>query len=182
MAQSPFNNMQGGTTPGKTQEDLAAPQSIPMPRRSLSVEFFVGVFAVLTLAASAYLSVGLGDMEIFGSNRYDIFAEFDSVSGLKPGASVEIAGVQVGTVTKIELRDSMALLTLSMNADTKIRDDDQALIRTKGIIGDRYVKISRGASTETLPVGGVIRDTTSVVDIEDLLGKFMHSLDSKKEE
>lgn len=154
-------------------------QSIPMPKRSLSVEFIVGVFAVITMSAAAYLSVGLGDMEVFGSNRYEIKAEFDSVSGLKPGASVEIAGVQVGTVTKIELNNSVAVLTLVIDADTKILDDDQALIRTKGIIGDRYVKISRGSSPNTVPAGGIIKDTTSVVDIEDLLGKFMHSMDSK---
>jgi len=169
MGQSQFND-------GKT-----VAQSIPMPKRTLSVEFFVGVFALVTLAASAYLSVGLGDMEMFGSTRYEILAEFDSVSGLKPGASVEIAGVQVGSVIKIGLKDSVAVLTLSINADTKIKDDDQALIRTKGIIGDRYVKISRGASLTTLAPGEIMRDTTSVVDIEDLLGKFMHSLDSKKE-
>ncbi len=153
-----------------------------MPKRTLSVEFVVGIFAVITLIASAYLSVGLGDMEMFGSTRYDILAEFDSVSGLKPGASVEIAGVQVGAVTKIDLKDSVAVLTLAIDANTKILDDDQALIRTKGIIGDRYVKISRGASSTTVAPGGIIRDTTSVVDIEDLLGKFMHSLDNKKEE
>jgi phospholipid/cholesterol/gamma-HCH transport system substrate-binding protein len=157
-------------------------QSIPMPARTLSVEFFVGLFAVITMVASSYLAVGLGDMEVLGSTRYEIFAEFDSVSGLKPGASVEIAGVQVGTVTKIELKESVAMLTLAIDENTKILEDDQALIRTKGIIGDRYVKISRGASVNTLPAGGIIKDTTSVVDIEDLLGKFMHSMDSKKEE
>lgn len=157
-------------------------QSIPMPARTLSVEFFVGLFAVITMVASSYLAVGLGDLEVFGSTRYEIFAEFDSVSGLKPGASVEIAGVQVGTVTKIELKESVAMLSLAIDANTKILEDDQALIRTKGIIGDRYVKISRGASANSLPAGGIIKDTTSVVDIEDLLGKFMHSMDSKKEE
>lgn len=81
------------------------------------------------------------------------------------------AGVEVGRVTGIELdksRGSVARLTLSLDKSISIKDDDMALIRTKGIIGDRYVKISRGASTNLLKPGATIMETESVVDIEDL--------------
>lgn len=124
--------------------------------------------------------MGLGDMKVFGDDRYDLYAEFDNVSGLKNGASVEIAGVQVGQVTNISLRDSVAILTLSLNKSIQIKDDDIALIRTKGIIGDRYVKISRGASSIMMKTGETLKDTQSVVDIEDLIGKFVHNMDSGK--
>ncbi|NDC37165.1 MAG: outer membrane lipid asymmetry maintenance protein MlaD [Proteobacteria bacterium] len=157
-----------------------AAATVPMPHRTFSVEFIVGLFAIVAVVCGGYLSVGLGDIRILPSNEYNIFAEFDNVSGLKTGASVEIAGVQVGQVTNIDLKDSVARLTLSLDKAISIRDDDMALIRTKGIIGDRYVKLSRGASANFLKPGDTIVETESVVDIEDLIGKFIHNMDSGK--
>ena len=59
----------------------------------------------------------------------------------------------------------------------RIKDDDIFSIRTKGIIGDRYVKISRGASDKYIEPGGTITENTeSVIDIEDVIGKVVHSL------
>ena len=162
------------------QTAKAAP-TIAMPRRTFSVEFMVGLFTVAAVACSGYLAVGLGDMKMFGNDQYRLYAEFDNVSGLKNGASVEIAGVQVGQVSHILLKDSVAVLTLDLNKDVQIKDDDIALIRTKGIIGDRYVKISRGGSTNMMKPGSMMKDTQSVVDIEDLIGKFVHNMDSKSE-
>ncbi|MCB0310932.1 MAG: MCE family protein, partial [Bdellovibrionales bacterium] len=76
-----------------------------LPKRSFSLEFFVGLFALAGVAAGGYLAVGLGDFRIGSSNTYTIFAEFDNISGLKSGASVEIAGVQIGRVTALRLKD-----------------------------------------------------------------------------
>lgn len=154
---------------------------IPIPHRKFTVEFFVGIFTSLGLACAAYLAMGLGELELFGSDTYEMQAEFDNIAGLKFGASVEIAGVAVGEVAHIELEDPTALVTLRIRRDIKIRDDDIAAIRTKGIIGDRYIKISRGSSEVTLPPGGKIIETESVVDFEDVIGKIIHSLQKDEE-
>ena len=98
------------------------------------------------------------------------------------GASVEIAGVQIGEVSGIDLKDPVARITLRLDRSVQIKDDDIASIRTKGIIGDRYVKISRGASSNHIPEGGLVVDTESVVDIEDIIGKIVHNLSGDKEE
>lgn len=153
-----------------------------LPKRTFSLELAVGIFTLIGVAALGYLAVGLGDMRLFSGSEYEIFAEFDNISGLKPGASVEIAGVQVGTVTKLELNDPQARISMLVSRDIKIKDDDIASIRTKGIIGDRYVKISRGVSDSVIKEGGTIIDTESVVDIEDVIGKLVHSLTSDKDE
>ena len=156
-------------------------ESLPPPKRSFSVEFFVGLFMMGTLACAAYLAVGLGGVNLFGSSRYDVFAEFDNVSGLKTGAAVEVGGVPVGQVTAITLKDPQAVITLNLDQNFQLRDDDVASIRTKGIIGDRYVKISRGASETRIKMGGTMMDTESVVDIEDIIGKLVHSLSGDKD-
>lgn len=157
--------------------------TIAVPRRSFSVEFFVGVFAIVGVWAAAYLSVGLGGLELTSSNEYHIDAEFDNISGLQLGATVEIGGVPVGEVLEIKLSDPQALVTMKINKDVLIKDDDVFSIRTKGIIGDRYVKISRGGSDKTLPTtGGKVTETESVVDIEDVIGKIVHSMTKDEEE
>ena len=147
----------------------------PIPKRTFTVEFAVGFFTLISLVASAWLAVGLGGIELFGSDKYTILAEFDNVSGLKGGASVEIGGVPIGEVAAITLKDPQAIVVMKINPKVKIQDDDIAAIRTKGIIGDRYVKISRGASEIFLEPGDTIIDTESVVDIEDIIGKLIHN-------
>ena len=153
-----------------------------IPKRSFSVEFAVGVFTIVGLVAVAYLAVGLGGLELSGANKYEIVAEFDNVAGLQPGASVEIAGVQIGEVSSIEFSDPMAKIHMRINRDIRIKDDDIPMIRTKGIIGDRYVKISRGSSDKFVEPGSVMTQTESVVDFEDIIGKFIHRMDGGDKE
>ena len=155
---------------------------IPVPKRSISLEFFVGLFAAAGVAAAAYLAVGLAGLELNDSDNYTIYAEFDNISGLKYGASVEIAGVPIGVVSNINLNDPVARVALKLDRAVRLKDDDIASIRTKGIIGDRYVKISRGASDTYVPEGGTLFETESVVDIEDVIGKVVHSLSGDDEE
>ena len=169
MDQSKFNN------------SPQAPQ-LSVPKRSFSLELFVGLFAAAGVGAAAYLAVGLAGLEIGNTNAYTIYAEFDNITGLKYGASVEIAGVPIGVVSSIDLKDPVARIALRINKSVKIKDDDIASIRTKGIIGDRYVKISRGASMTYIPADGTIVETESVVDLEDVIGKVVHSLTGEKDE
>lgn len=168
MDQSKSNNSSATSSP-------SAAASIPMPKRSLSTEFIVGVFTLIGVAAAGYLSVGLGDLKLFGGKSYTVFADFENIAGLKEGASVEIAGVQVGEVSAILLQDPQARLALSLKEGVRLREDDVAAIRTKGVIGDRYVKIIRGASNNLVQEGGVLLDTESTVDIEDLVGNLTRS-------
>ena len=169
MDQSKFNN-QGGST------------ALAVPKRSFSLEFFVGLFAMAGVGAAAYLAVGLAGLELSSRDTYLIYAEFDNISGLKYGASVEIAGVPIGEVSDISLKDPVAKVTLKLNRSVKLKDDDIASIRTKGIIGDRYVKISRGGSDKYIEEGGTMTETESVIDIEDVIGKVVHSLSGDKED
>lgn len=153
-----------------------------VPKRKITLETVVGLFSIVGLLAAAWLSIGLGGLDLNSSNEYYLTAEFDDVSGLKRGASVEIAGVPIGEVLSIELQDSTAVLKLKIDNKIQLQDDDIAMIRTKGIIGDRYVKISRGASGNYLPADSRITETESVVDFEDIVGKIVHSLTSKDED
>jgi len=139
------------------------------------LELIVGVFVLVGIAALTYMAVKLGKLEVIGGgNQIELQAEFDSVAGLKTGSTVEIAGVQVGQVKRIGLKDDRALVVLSLHPGVKIYGDAIASIKTRGLIGDKYVSISPGGSQKELPPGSKIRDTESGVDLESLIGEFIH--------
>jgi len=138
------------------------------------LELGVGLFVLAGLACLVYLAVHLGELEIFGKG-YRVIADFDNISGLKIGAAVEIAGVEVGRVEDIRVTSGhQARVVLRLQAGLTIYDDAIASIRTKGIIGDKFVKLSPGASGTTITPGGKIRDTESAVEWEELIAKYIH--------
>lgn len=140
-----------------------------------SVEMSVGIFVLMGILAVGYLAIQLGKMELMGDNYYILKARFQSVSGLKNGARVEIAGVPVGKVTSITLdKERMAaLVTMKIQKGIEITDDAIASVRTSGLIGDKFIKLSPGGSDEILKDGDLITDTESSVDIEELIGKYV---------
>ena len=140
----------------------------------LNVETAVGLFVLLGIACLAWLSIKLGKLEIVGGDYVPVHAEFASVSGLKKGVSVEIAGVDVGKVESITLNDYSADVLMKIRTGIKLPEDTIASIRTRGLIGDKYVSLSPGASNRMIPPNGKIRDTESAVDMEQLIGEFIH--------
>jgi phospholipid/cholesterol/gamma-HCH transport system substrate-binding protein len=80
-------------------------------------------------------------------------------------------------VSKIALAGSAALVTMGINNGIEIRDDDIASIRTKGIIGEKYIKIIPGGSDDIIASGGRLSDTESAVDFEEIIGKIIHRME-----
>jgi len=140
---------------------------------SKRTEISVGLFMILGMACLVYLSVNLGAVEIFGSDRYTICAVFSSIEGLEPGASVEIAGVPVGKVAAITLEENNAVVTMEIKKDTRISEDTIASIRTKGVIGDKFVKLSPGGSDIFLEDKDSLIDTESAISLEELISKYI---------
>lgn len=142
--------------------------------KQAGAETLVGVFVLAGMACLAYLAISLGGLEIFRGNDYRVMALFDSASGLTSGDSVEIAGVEIGKVGRISLSgDDQARVEMKIRGDVKITEDVIASVRTKGLIGDRYIKLEQGGSEHYIKAGGRIRETTPPLDIEELIGQFI---------
>ena len=143
----------------------------------IKLEMMVGTFMLIGILCLGYVSIKLGKMEIVGGDFYSVTAGFDSVSGLKPGARVEVAGVEVGKVDRIALdakSGDRALAYLKIKSGVKITDDVIASVRTSGIIGDKFIKLRPGGSEKMLKNNDMIRETESAIDIEELVSKFIH--------
>lgn len=143
--------------------------------RKIDLELAVGVFLLIGIFSLAYISVKLGRLEVLGGGGYTVVADFDNDGGIKAGASVEIAGVPIGRVTGVKLdpESYQAVLTMQVNDGVKLQDDAIASVKTKGLIGEKFIQITPGASEKIIPDGGKIRDTESAIDIESLISKFV---------
>ena len=142
--------------------------------RKLGVETAVGLFLVVGILCLGYLSIRLGKLELVGGDDVPVTAEFSTVAGLKQGANVEIAGVEVGKVDAIDIRDYKAVVRMRVRRGLRLQEDTIASVRTRGLIGDKYINLSPGASDQLIPPGGKIRETESAVDLEGLIGQFIH--------
>lgn len=141
--------------------------------RKFDLELTVGLFIIAGLICLGYLSIKLGKLEIVGERGYEVYALFSNSGGLKIGAPVVIAGVDVGRVKNISLDRYQARVVLNLPWSVKIQEDAIASVKTKGLVGEKYIEISPGGSENNIQPGARIRETQSPVDLEELISKFV---------
>ncbi|MFQ5827937.1 MAG: outer membrane lipid asymmetry maintenance protein MlaD [Candidatus Methylomirabilia bacterium] len=141
-------------------------------RRS-TVEIGVGIFVLVGILSLSYLSIKLGEIDLLGLGGYLVTADFPSAGGLKPGSTVEIAGVAVGRVESINLAEYQARVILRIRSGVRLQEDVIASIKTKGLIGEKYVLISPGGSDRFIPPNGRIEEVEAPVDFEELISRYI---------
>lgn len=137
------------------------------------VEIGVGLFMLVGLVALAYLSVRLGQVDLFGVRGYTVYADFPTVGGLKSGAVVEIAGVPIGRVESIQLRDYEARVAMNIRNGIRLQTDATVSIKTKGLIGEKFIQIHPGGAEEVVPPDGRLTEVEAPVDLEELISKYV---------
>ena len=141
--------------------------------KKFDLELAVGLFLIVGIVCLGYLSIKLGKMEIVGGEAYDVYGLFSNSGGLKTGSSVVIAGVDIGQVKEVSLVNYEARVVMSLPEDLKIQEDAIASIRTRGLIGEKYIEITPGASDKLIGAGGRIRETQPAVNLEQLISSFV---------
>jgi phospholipid/cholesterol/gamma-HCH transport system substrate-binding protein len=143
--------------------------------RKMNLEMIVGLFLLAGFACFSYLAVKMGDIKMFHNETYPVTARFISISGLKEGSVIELAGVNVGKVARIELDpgDYEAVVHMDIDKSVKLQDDSIASIRTAGIIGDKFIKLTPGGSDIILGSGDEIEETESSISLEELVSKYI---------
>ena len=140
--------------------------------KRFDTEVMVGLFMIVGILSLGYLSINLGKMEIIGSRGYQVYADFPTVGGLKLGAQVEIAGIEIGRVKGMTLQDYKARVLMDIDEGVALQDDTIISIKTKGLLGEKFIAVQPGASDDIIQPGGRIREAYPPVDIEDLISKF----------
>jgi phospholipid/cholesterol/gamma-HCH transport system substrate-binding protein len=143
------------------------------PMKKMDLEVMVGLFLIAGVICLGYLSVKLGKLEILGTKGYEVYALFSNSGGLQSGSDILIAGVNVGRVRDVSLENYQARVTLNLSDTVRIQDDAIVSIKTKGMIGEKYIEITPGGSEKMIQPGDRIRETQSPVDLEELISKFV---------
>ncbi|HPQ51280.1 MAG TPA: outer membrane lipid asymmetry maintenance protein MlaD [Alphaproteobacteria bacterium] len=140
------------------------------------VETVLGAFVLIGALVFLIFSYSEGDA---GSvTGYKISANFSGIGGLKVGDEIQVSGVKVGQVAKIELDPEQYLARVTMEIDDSIPlpDDTVALISSQSLLGGKYLALEPGGSPDMLEEGGEILYTQAPQNLEELLGKFIFSM------
>ncbi len=136
-----------------------------------STEVKVGLFVLAAIGIFIWMAVRLGGFSLTSKDTYNITTVFPSAVGLKQGVAVEVAGIQVGTVARIELFDNnQARVVLAIQDGIRLPVDSAAFIRASGILGDKFVELVPGSSDlEKLEAGDQIATARAAADVSDVM-------------
>jgi len=106
---------------------------------------------------------------------YELSAKFLKVGGISVGSDVRINGIKVGTVIEQKLNpdDYMVDLTLSIASDIKLPNDSVVAIVGDGLMGNKFIKIEPGKSSDYLSDGDEFENTKDFKSLEDMVGEII---------
>jgi len=148
---------------------------------AISSEAKVGLFVLVGLIILGYMSFQVGQRGFSFKKGYLIEVEFDNAAGLTADAAVQIAGVEIGRVDSIRLKNGKAVVTLRLPQDVKLEKDVSAAIKTHGILGDKYIEIIPGTmGSGAMQPGERISQVERQADVDKLLNQLAAIADDVK--
>lgn len=149
------------------------------------IEFTVGCFIVAAIICGVMLALKVAGLTFnFKTDSYTVHGYFDNVGSLKLRSPVKIGGVVIGRVSNIYVDPEKLVPVVEMEIQQKynmLSSESKASILTAGLIGEQYIGITPGfydedMGTTYLKDGDRINDTGSAIVLEDLIGKFLYSV------
>lgn len=152
-----------------------------MPRtRSLTwAELKIGLVAVLAIVISAAFIFAVGGAGGFFWQQYHLTTEYDDVRGLKEGAVVRLAGVEVGTVSEVRFEGASVQVILEVNRDMqpRITTASRASIGSLSLLGEPVIDITASTEGDPLPDWGRIPPADNAYEIADVAASATRGLD-----
>jgi len=141
------------------------------------VEFRVGViilFGIIVLAASIFW---LRDYQLEANSRI-IQVHFGDIGTLAIGDKVTVSGVRAGKVKNLKLDDSGVVVDMIVNQDIKITTDSRFVIKNLGLMGERFIAITKGSDTTSADESKVFSGDyeTGIPEVMGLMGDMIVEL------
>jgi len=134
----------------------------------------VGAFVIAGLLLFAVGIFMIGDRRLLFTEHFELFAEFDDLTGVRAGSKVRVSGIDAGEVLEIQIPPSPVLrfrIKMRVREDLHplVRADSVAAIMTEGLVGNAFIQIREGTgAAPAVPDGGSI-EGVSAVSISDLI-------------
>lgn len=144
------------------------------------IETVLGGFVLLGALIFLIFSYSKGDAGAV--DGYQIYANFSKIGSLKIGDPVQISGVKIGQVSGVTLdpKTYLAKVELEIDEHVQVPDDSAATINSQSLLGGMSMNIEPGGSEDMIKSGGEIQYTQAPQNLEELLGKFIFSMQDKK--
>jgi phospholipid/cholesterol/gamma-HCH transport system substrate-binding protein len=154
-------------------------------QHSSTQDTLVGLFVAVGIAGLFFLALQVSNLSSFTEQKgYTITARFENSGGLKVKSPVSAAGVKIGQVSDISFDPKTYESVVKMRINSQynsIPDDTTASIFTAGLLGEQYVSLEPGGSSEPLKEDGKIEITQSAIILEKAIGQFLFkSAEEKK--
>ena len=154
-------------------------------QHSNTQDTLVGLFVAAGIAGLFFLAMQVSNLSSFTEQAgYTITARFENSGGLKVKSPVSAAGVKIGQVSDISFDPKTYESVVKMRINSKynsIPDDTTASIFTAGLLGEQYVSLEPGGSSDYLKENGKIEITQSAIILEKAIGQFLFkSAEEKK--
>lgn len=158
-----------------------------MPDRAqVSLQIRIGAFILAGLLVFFAIIYLLGAQARYFERKYDLIAEFTEVGGLIEGATVRLAGVQIGRVSAVTLPEQpggkvRVTLTIARRYSERIRRDSEAHIATQGLLGDKIVEISLGSPAAPALEPGDTLVSTEPFEMQNMFKAGVETMQTVKE-
>lgn len=139
-----------------------------MTSKTRNNELKVGALLLVSVAVFGWLSVQIGAFQGFGETLA-VRVTFNNASGLVADSGVKIAGVDVGTVQSLNIDFDVAVAVLELRTDAQVRKDVVAQVRSRSLLGEKYVALSPRSSSAPLLKDGDEIESKPSVEIDDLI-------------
>jgi len=146
------------------------------------VETIMGLVVLAVAAVFMWFAYKVSDLQVV--KGYEVQARFIKIGGLNTGADVRINGIKVGTVLsqKINPEDYMVDVTMSIMPNISLPKDSVISVAGDGLMGDKFIKIEPGKSTEKLAPGDIASNTKDAKSLEDMVGEIIFMVTGNDEE
>jgi len=160
-----------------------------MQKKETSIEVKVGALVLFSLTLLVGFVLILGDFSF--SDGFKLHVDFDNAGGLKPGAEVAIAGINVGNVQELNFQPNenaedsdkpavgvRATLRIDKAYAGSLRVDNKFAISTRGVLGEPYIEIETLSSDTALLEEGAVVQGTQPPRLDVIVGKAADLLDT----
>jgi phospholipid/cholesterol/gamma-HCH transport system substrate-binding protein len=143
-----------------------------MKQTIITTEIKVGILVLVGVILLFYMSFKVEKFGFFREEGYELSVVVDNASGLDRRTPVFIAGVQVGSISRISLTGYRARVRMLIRKSVAIPIDSTVAIKSQSLLGDKYIEIIPGSENSNFAEGAILTNVVTSPSFDQLFAQF----------